>query len=393
MSFITGNIKDILSIKFKNRQDAYTDQFSRIFMTKIFLISAFIMSLDFFNSNISCYYKSKPLLDQEFVHRTCWIQGLYNFVELNKMCSKNCKYFGIPHNIEMDGIKNDVLCNTKSEKKCIPMAKIFFLQYQYFPFYIGSLAVAYYLPYIVFRAINTDIINLKTLIATSRITCPKKIVETYFNYKVNGGQLELRFKTILSIIVKLLYVIVNLFGFLLTNLLLNNKYLTYGVDWIIWVQNKQKLGFHEIGQHNISNPGDVLLPVLALCEIPAASNNNRYQYVNNHKFICEISPNVLYQYVMVVLWFMFILGVLVSCAGFFLNIFEYFYIYFNIFLNRSVFLKNQVDDKFFYNLTLRENEYLKNILNSDKTIYKEVLSFLKQSRVLQMSLKKKLAKL
>ena len=49
-----GSIKDILSIKIKTRHDSYTDQFVRIFMSKMFIISALVMGVDFFNDKVSC---------------------------------------------------------------------------------------------------------------------------------------------------------------------------------------------------------------------------------------------------------------------------------------------------------------------------------------------------
>ena len=39
--------------------------------------------------------------------------------------------------------------------------RMYFTQYQYMPFYIASLAILYYLPYVVFRAVNSDVIALK----------------------------------------------------------------------------------------------------------------------------------------------------------------------------------------------------------------------------------------
>ena len=346
------------------------------------------MSLDFFNTNISCFNKSEPLVPIEFVHSACWIQGFYTFAELSS-CTKQCGYFGIPQNIKMDGKKNnDVLCDTEKEKDCLPMTKVFFHHYQYFPFYIGSLAILYYLPYIFFRAINTDIVNLKTYIKSNNNTkSPKTLSETYFNYKMNGGRSKLRAKVILNIGVKMLYVGVNAFGFLFTNQLLKRNYLSYGIDWIKWAQLNNTLVFDYSGSGNLPKPGDSLLPAIALCEIPAASNDKRYQFVNKHKFICEISPNVMYQYVMVVLWFIFTSGILVSLAGFILSTSSHFLYFFSAFLKCKVFLKNPNVGLSFFNLTIREIEYLNQIRNNDVTLYKEVLSFLKKTRFKRTSKK------
>ena len=376
MSLITGSIKDILSIKLKSRQDAYTDQFSRIFMTKMFIISALIMSVDFFNDKVSCI-ESNSKMSSEFVHSACWIRGFYTFAEL-KNCTKQCGYFGIPQDIQMDGKnKKDVLCDTKKEgNDCLPMTKQFFLQYQYFPFYIASLAVFYFIPYIFFRAVNSDIMSLKCYMKSSSITCPKKIAETYFNYKMNGGQSKLRLKVVLNIGVKILYVVVNVVGFLCTDILLNYNYKSYGLKWIQWARSNDSLVLNNSGLRFFPKPGNLILPAMGICELHEGSMNEVDRVDNNHRFICEISPNVLYQYVMIVLWFIFTLGIVISCAGFFLNISSYLLIYSNRFFK----CRRQSINLVYYNLSIREIEYLQYIRNKDLSLYSDVQRWLKKTR-------------
>ena len=77
VSFISGDIKDIFTIKLKTRQDDYTDQFSRIFMMKMFLIASLVMGVDWFQDTVNCmlpdidFYK----IGEDYVHSACWIQG------------------------------------------------------------------------------------------------------------------------------------------------------------------------------------------------------------------------------------------------------------------------------------------------------------------------------
>ena len=51
MSMITGNIKSLLQVKFKARHDNYTDQFNRIFMVKIAMVSSMLLGLNWFKEN------------------------------------------------------------------------------------------------------------------------------------------------------------------------------------------------------------------------------------------------------------------------------------------------------------------------------------------------------
>ena len=56
------------------------------------------------------------------------------------------------------------------------------------PFYIGTLAIVYYLPYILFRIVNSDIMELKEDIAspgdndTSTEKEGLRVANTYFRY-------------------------------------------------------------------------------------------------------------------------------------------------------------------------------------------------------------------
>ena len=45
---------------------------------------------------------------------------------------------------------------------CQPMKKLYYLQYQYMPFFVTSMAVLLYMPYVLFRIINTDMVSLRT---------------------------------------------------------------------------------------------------------------------------------------------------------------------------------------------------------------------------------------
>ena len=64
------------------------------------------------------------------------------------------------------------------------MHKTFFLQFQWMPFFISSLALLQYFPYLIFRIVNTDIISLKTTLKNEIDT--DAIVKNYFNYKINS---------------------------------------------------------------------------------------------------------------------------------------------------------------------------------------------------------------
>ena len=169
MSLITANIKSILSVKFKSRHDSYTDQVSRIFAAKIFIAASLVMGVDWFQDTVQCILRKETDLKSKFVHSSCWIQGFYIYPQMENHMKKS-GYYGIPEAIETDGIMNGTsyLCTTKMKffngiynADCIPMERYYFTQYQWMPFYVASLSILFYLPYILFRLVNTDIISLR----------------------------------------------------------------------------------------------------------------------------------------------------------------------------------------------------------------------------------------
>ena len=83
MSFIANNIKAILEIKIKTRHDSYTDQFSRIFMVKMFIISSLVIGIDWFHDTVACIVPNSSDLSSKFVHSACWIQGKFHKLLLN----------------------------------------------------------------------------------------------------------------------------------------------------------------------------------------------------------------------------------------------------------------------------------------------------------------------
>ena len=49
----------------------------------------------------------------------------------------------------------------------------------------------------------------------------------------------------------------------------------------------------------------------------------KHTLTNKHKFVCELSQNVLYQYVLIVLWFAVVFGLIASAVGLLLLIIHY----------------------------------------------------------------------
>lgn len=230
-------LQDVLSLKIKTRHDGYCDQYNRLFMTKILLVSSIIMGYDFFTDRVNCMVSKDNVLSKDFIHSACWISGLYIFEEMRYKLDKS-GYYGIGQRVDYDGINRITgsLCQTKDlngyHENCITMTRMFYLHYQWMPFYIASLAVLFYIPYIFFLIVNTDLVSLKKAIkSVSNDT--DLIVRNYFNYSINSLS-QLRMRIWWNICVKTMYVFLSVSSFFMTDYLLNGKYLTYGRDFLDW---------------------------------------------------------------------------------------------------------------------------------------------------------------
>lgn len=112
---------------------------------------------------------------------------------------------------------------------------------------------------------------------------------------------------------------------------------------------------------------------MGLCDIHEATADVSSSTENINKFICEISPNILYQYVLIILWFLFVISISMSILGLVSNIAEHMY--------RVACLGRATAKKTIYRyITLRETEYLTFIKKKNMVLYGDVLRKLKQQR-------------
>ena len=108
------------------------------------------------------------------------------YKNIEKMDSNELRYYGIPKQLQNDGTRGTAFCRTDKtvDDGCVPLKKTFYKQHQYFPFYMGFIALLYYLPYVMFRFVNTDLISLKTVVKGQNPDV-QAIIRNYMNYQVN----------------------------------------------------------------------------------------------------------------------------------------------------------------------------------------------------------------
>lgn len=374
MSMITGNLKGLLTIKIKARHDNFTDQFHRIFMVKMAMVASFLLGLNWFKDTITCIIPGTAGIDKGYVHQACWIQGFYVYKDLPLEKTHSLQYYGIPKDLEMDGMfPNGELCQVGSSPACVAMAKTFYLQYQWFPFYIAVIGFLFYMPYILFRFINNDLISLKTTIKGIDPDIDS-IVKNYFNYQINP-KFRQQLRLAANIIVKICYLLVNVIAFTATDSLLNGDFRKYGSQWIDWSKKTNEMAYDYTSSRNMIKPGEVLLPTFGFCEVLELGKDIKHTLYNNHRFVCEISQNVLYQYVLILLWFLYIFGMVVSCIGLIMKLVDHL-ITITCFLSQGSQAK-----KVYQALTLRECEYLEFIRKKNMPVYGKLIRKLKEERL------------
>ena len=168
------------------------------------------------------------VIPDKYIHSACWISGFFVYKEIVEFDRKDTTiYYGIPNKLDRDGHfvtysymmrkerNSGKLCSLHDKEKnakeglgCRPLTRDYYFQYQWMPFYMGILAVFYYLPYIGYRLVNVDLISLKGVLGSVTVDADH-IVRNYFNYKINSIG-KLRVRVMLNILIKLSYVAVNL---------------------------------------------------------------------------------------------------------------------------------------------------------------------------------------
>ena len=125
---------------------------------------------------------------------------------------------------------------------------------------------------------------------------------------------------------------------------------------------------------------------MGICEIEETSLNAATMTFNSHLLLCEISTHVLFQYVLIVLWFLFVVSITISIAGLMLQLSGYAMSSILGSLGggegiNCVYMGRSSPKKIICRvLTLRESEYLQFIKKKDMVMYGEVLRKLKQQR-------------
>ena len=151
---------------------------------------------------------------------------------------------------------------------------------------------------------------------------------------------------------------------------LNGDYIWYGIKWLQWSQLDNSAAYDYMGARETPKPGNVLLPPFGYCEMIESAKDIKISLSNKHKFVCELSQHVLYQYCLFVLWLATVVGIVVTVFGVLQCLLHYFFLAVGV---RSGRLASK---KVLKKLQFREVEYLDFIRQKDVALLEEVTDFL-----------------
>lgn len=129
--------------------------------------------------------------------------------------------------------------------------------------------------------------------------------------------------------------------------------------------------------HRHTQPGHELLPPFGYCEMIESAKDIHRSRANHHKFVCEISQNILNQYALILIWFVLILAFVVSVFGLLILLLHHLIAL--LFIPR----RNKMVQKLCTRFSLREYEYLEFLRGRNIFLYGEVLNRLKEDNMLE----------
>ena len=77
-------------------------------------------------------------------------------------------------------------------------------------------------------------------------TTPEDLFQSFFNHRINSRR-RMRYRSVINIMVKFLYLIANIAAFLICDALLHNQFRSYGSDYMNWL----KLDNFQQNEHNL----------------------------------------------------------------------------------------------------------------------------------------------
>ena len=199
-----------------------------------------------------------------------------------------------------------------------------------------------------------------------------EVFKTYFSRDAKRMS-EDRFRVMCNYAVKCLYVISNVMAMSFLHKFLNNRFYSYGLEWMSWYQGStSERFFYETREEPI--PGNRLLPVFGMCDLYDVRHDLTTRYANKVTVVCEISAHAIYQHVLIMIWFILVFSNVVSILGLIYYLFNHLRMLQKTKVKKGTLLLQHGRRE----LTLRQIEYLECIKSIDLAIHSKITKMLEE---------------
>ena len=129
---------------------------------------------------------------------------------------------------------------------------------------------------------------------------------------------------------------------------------------------------HDYTDPKFEKAGHKLLPSFGLCQVFTTARDVKTEVKNVHTYICELSQHVLYQYILIIMWYMFVFGIIISVIGLIQHAIKQA-MAFLVMSTQGEEVKN-----IYRKVSVREKEYLEFFRRKNLPIFSAVLKKVKQ---------------
>lgn len=336
--------------------DAFS-RLNRIWLFTICLIFGILTTIkQYVAHEIKCHGFKK--FSKDFAEDFCWTQGLYTIKEAYDMPASQVPYPGlVPEtNICFDfTYANGTKFICPDDDAVLPLTRIYHTWYQWITFYFWVCAGVFYLPYIAYH--TSDIGGIKPacvlLQAEIKDTDAKKQervqkaanriakdIKVYLNAMGPWNFFFKRHKFFFIIFFNKLatFAILVLVIYATESMFQIGSFISYGFDMVSF-DNREDTG-HE------TNPKDKLFPKMIMCEIKRWGASG----LEEEQGMCILAPNVVIQYLFLVLWVLLLVSFLVSVFSLFFSTTALFFTagQYKLLLHQTVMLDTPIRKHVYY---------------------------------------------
>lgn len=318
---------------FKNGTiDDKWDQVNRSYVFILFLFMGIVSSLRQYTGGlIACdgFSKFSPQFSEDF----CWTLGMYTVEEAYHMPIDMVPYPGIMPS-QLPGclprmLKNGTRFKCPESSTILPVNKIYHLWYQWASFWFYIVAVAFYIPYIVFKQLGGE--DYKPLIRMLKsplldhdgmeLAVNKTVhwcllrFKTYMFGKGYNAWWRRNSLSFVFMATKILYLLVVMVVFYATDQMFEyGSFFKYGAEWsgVKFSPLKRNISDYQTYQK------DILFPKIVSCEIKRFGASG----IETETAQCVLAPNVLNQYLFLIAWFVLVMAFFSNMISCFLHISE-----------------------------------------------------------------------